>query len=80
MWHTGAMLDGSSWLATHYTLCQFQIELAHSYLLDSDFHSLRTASEAAWTKNTFPHTSGFTLGHRSDVMSADPEHEGFVGT
>lgn len=30
VWHTGAMLDGSSWLATHYTLCKSKIELARS--------------------------------------------------
>lgn len=30
VWHTGAGLDGSSWLATHCTLCKSRVELAHS--------------------------------------------------
>lgn len=29
VWHTGVRLDGSSWLATHYTFCKSQIELTH---------------------------------------------------
>lgn len=82
VWHTGATLDGSTRLAAHYTLCKFQIELAHSWIPDSEFTPCALRVRLPGWKD-FPTTSGSacgcTLGHRGDIMSADPEHEGFVG-
>lgn len=65
-----------------YTLCKFQIELAHSLPLGRDITPCALLVRLAGWKH-FPTTSwrasGFTLGHRSHIMSADPKHEGFMG-
>lgn len=76
VWHTGAMLDGSSRLATHYTLCKSQIELARSLPFDSDFTPCVLLVGEKHSPTTSSSASGFTLDHRSDVMSADTKHCG----
>lgn len=62
VWHTGAMLDGSSWLATHYTLCKFQIKLADSLPFDRDFTVFALPPRQPGQKNSFPPPLWFYTG------------------